>query len=167
MYSYTESKQTESLRGTGRPDIEGQDCHRPWGHVDRGGLWATGQERLRPQSSSQALASHWMEPHWSGLWSCRNLLGTLQLSYLLVFHFFYNRFLFIVSLMASRFIDVSSKQRESPFTRHQEEKLAMFVKDFFFFDSLTHEEIDVVMANFNNSINLLNFERWNRIPVVS
>lgn len=69
--------------------------------------------------------------------------------------------------MVSRFIDVSKQQRESPYTRHQEEKLAMLVKEFFFFDSLTPEESEQALNYFYDNINLLGFEKWHRVPVVS
>lgn len=58
-------------------------------------------------------------------------------------------------------------QRESPFTRHQEEKLAMFVKDFFYFDSLTPEESTKAVETFKEAVHVLNFDQWARIPVVS
>eukprot|EP00026_Physarum_polycephalum_P000746 Phypoly_transcript_00747.p1 GENE.Phypoly_transcript_00747~~Phypoly_transcript_00747.p1 ORF type:complete len:979 (-),score=231.74 Phypoly_transcript_00747:42-2978(-) len=65
-----------------------------------------------------------------------------------------------------RFIDFSQSLRESPFTRHQQEKLAMLVKEFFYFDSLTPEECERAVENFTNSVHLIQFDKWCRIPVV-
>lgn len=62
---------------------------------------------------------------------------------------------------------MSQQWRESPYTRHQEEKLAMLVKDFFYFDSLTPDESKKALETFRQCIHLLGFDNWHRIPVVS